>query len=202
MGWTSIHVPVEYKNGRHFINRKAVCDDIFTDKMVDFKNKKEIGKYEVLKSVVNGTTYYAAIKMTRFATETEPETSQVFAMVALTSCDIKEYFNFSYKDIDETCGPYKYQCPKYILDMLSPTDNEYANEWRKTCYENITHDKNSLGKLPTGTVIKYKRCDGKEITVYKHEAGYQFKRPFWMLIDNSGYVSAKYIPKDFEIIKK
>ena len=157
MGWTSIHAPVEYKNGIHVINRKEVCNKIFTDKMVDVTTKKVIGKYEVLKSAVNGTTYYAAVKATRFATETTPENSYVFAIIVLTSCNTKEYYNFSYKDMNESCGPNQYKCPKYILDMLSPTDNEYAKEWRETCYKNIAHDKSSLGKLPTGTVIKYKR---------------------------------------------
>ena len=134
--------------------------------------------------------------------ETEPEKYRVFAAVVLTRTDTKEYYNFYYKDMDETCGPYECNCPKYILDMLSPTNNEYANKWREACYKNLKRDKNSLGKLPTGTVIKYTRHDGKEITLYKHEAGYQFKRPFWMLIDNSGYIAARYIPKNFEIIKR
>jgi hypothetical protein len=203
MGWTSYHVPMEYKNGRHVVDRKAECDKLMNSDMVTWdESNKVIGKYEVLRSVTNGATYYAAVKKTKFATETEPETSVVFAAIILTSVNTKDYFNFAYKDMDETCGPCECKCPKYILDLLSPTDNEYANNWRAACYANNTHGKNALGKLPVGTVIKYKRHDGKEITVYKHRAAYQFKRPFWMLIDNSGYISAKYIPKDFEVIKK
>jgi hypothetical protein len=165
-------------------------------------HNKVIGKYEVLRSCMNGSTYYAAVKRTKFATETEPESSYVFAAIILTSTNTKDYFNFSYKDMDESMGPFECKCPKYILDLLSPTDNQFANEWREACRANNRHEKNALGKLPAGTVIKYKRYDGKEITVYKHEPAFQFKRPFWMLIDNSGYIPAKHIPKNFEVIKK
>ena len=58
--------------------------------------------------------------------------------------------------MDESCGPGQCDCPNSILDLLSPTDNEYANEWRKACYENIAKkkNKNCLSKLPVGTVIK------------------------------------------------
>ena len=31
--------------------------------------------------------------------------------------------------------PYHYECPKSILKLLTPTDNELANEWREKCYE-------------------------------------------------------------------
>ncbi len=37
---------------------------------------------------------------------------------------IKDYFNFSYNDMDESAGPSYYDCPKGILDMLTPTEYE------------------------------------------------------------------------------
>lgn len=157
MGWTSYHAQTKYKNGRYYIDRKEECDNIFNSNMVTWDDDhKVIGKYEVLKSSVVGSTYYAAIKKTKFATETTPEMSQVFAMICLTSIDMDDYHNFSYKDMDESMGPYKYDCPKGILDLLDPTDYEYAKEWRKQCYENIEAKKNpnALCKLPVGTVIK------------------------------------------------
>lgn len=42
-------------------------------------------------------------------------------------------FNFGYKDMDETMGPNISNCPLSILDLLTPTDNEWANKWRKEC---------------------------------------------------------------------
>ena len=97
------------------------------------------------------------LKKTQFETATTPEINHIFAVICLTSTDIQRYFNFGYKDMDESCGPYKYDCPKSILDLLDPTDNEWANNWRKTCYENYEkkHSSNSLSKLPIGSVIEW-----------------------------------------------
>ena len=79
MGWTSYHVAPIYKNGKQFIDRKAECDRLFNCSMVN-----NLGKYEVLKSSMVGSTYYAAVKITTFATETEPEKVDVFAGIVLT----------------------------------------------------------------------------------------------------------------------
>ena len=157
MGWTSYHA-THYKNGR--VDRKAECDAYFMEGL----NR---GHFNVLKSAMVGSTYYAAVSpLKRGGAEDEngkriyvdiPESERVvFGVVFLTSTDIKDYYNFAYKDMDETCGPYKYDCPKGILDLLTPTENEYANEWRRCCRENLAKKKNpnAFNKLPVGTVIK------------------------------------------------
>ena len=109
MGWTSYHASF-YKNGK--IDRKAECDSIMNCDMVGNK-----GRYEVLKSAMVGSTYYAAVKKTIFKTGTKPEKESVFGVVMLTSVNNKDYFNFSYKDMDESAGPGYYDCPKGILDL-------------------------------------------------------------------------------------
>lgn len=86
----------------------------------------------VLKSSMVGSVYYAAIQIKRNGI-----VESVFATTALTRSNMKEYFNFLYKDIDETMGPYDCKCPKGILDLLTPTDNEYANDWRERCRANF-----------------------------------------------------------------
>ena len=146
MGWTGCHA-THYKNRK--VDRKAECDAMFNCDMVDNK-----GKFEVLKSSMVGSTYYAAVKITEYA---EPERAKVVAVVCLTSTNSKDYFNFSYKDMDETENPFRYDCPKRNLDLLTPTENEYAIEWRKQCYENLKKKNNlkSLGKLPIGSVIQF-----------------------------------------------
>lgn len=73
MGWTSCHASF-YKNGK--IDRKAECDSIMNCDMAGDK-----GRYEVLKSAMVNSTYYAAIKKTIFKTENEPEKESVFGMV-------------------------------------------------------------------------------------------------------------------------
>ena len=142
MGWLEYRA-THYKNGK--VDRKAEMD-------ATYNWEDETHKAEVLKSSMVGGTYYAAVKSINKTNGFECVT----AAVCLTSTDSKHYYNFAYKDMDETMGPYKIDCPKGILDLLTPTENEYALEWRKACYENLAKKKNpnALNKLPVGTVIK------------------------------------------------
>lgn len=183
MGWTFYHVEPTYKNGKLFIDRKAECDGHFD------KNR-----CKVLKSAMVGSTYYAAVAVD----------NEVIAAVNLTRVDNKEYFNFGYKGMDESMGPFECNCPKGILDLLTPTDSEYANDWRKRCYENLKkkNSPNSLNNLPIGSVIRYNRYDGREIELVKCAAAYQFKRPWWKIVGENKYVSVKHIPSDYIVVKR
>lgn len=214
MGWTSYHA-THYKNGK--IDRKAECDAYFLEGL----NR---GFYEVLKSSMVGSTYYAAIKPLKKSggkdengkyiyVDIPKEEQYVFAVVFLTSTDSKDYFNFSYKDMDETCGPCYYDCPKGILDLLTPIESEWANKWRKACYENHEQKKknnaNSLSKLPVGSVIKVVMpCDtmlyktGDTVTLTK-AYGYGIKRPAWFS-PRARFTAGlmKLLDGHYEIIKK
>ena len=130
MGWTGIHA-TEYKNGR--IDRKAQMDKEFS-----------VHDYEVLKSTMRGAIYYAGVKHPK---------GHVFGLVCITNVNTKEYWNFHYKPMDESMLPYYYDCPKNILEMLSPTDSENANTWRERCYSRL--GKAKPGRLPVGTVIRF-----------------------------------------------
>ena len=118
MGWT-YYCATEFKNGK--IDRLAEC-------------RKEFGKNHdwatIIKDAMVGTTYYAAMKLTK--------TNEVFALIVLTAVDKTD---FGYKDMDETMQPFYYDCPANILDLLSPTKNELALEWRKNCRRNIANKK-------------------------------------------------------------
>lgn len=174
MGWTSYNAKF-YKNGR--VDRKAEIEN----------NVIKNDNLKVLKSSMIGSTYYGAIE--------HIESKEVFAVVILTSTNMKDYFNFSYKDMDETMGPGQCNCPKSILDLLTPTDNEYANEWRKRCYKNINKgkDKKALKNLPVGTRIKVTMpidttCfkQGDEVVLEK-TIGYGSKRSRWVVVDRNVY---------------
>lgn len=78
----------------------------------------------------------------------------VFAVVCFLHYAPKDYNNFGYKDMDETMGPYAYDCPEKILKLLTPTDNEYARNWREKCWLKI-NDKKSRPKVKVGDVIKF-----------------------------------------------
>lgn len=193
MGWTSYHAE-HYKKGT--IDRKKECDEYWEGGL----NR---GHFKVLKSAMVGSTYYAAVQILKEYVGKDNdnndiykdvENGQVFGIIFLTSVNMKDYHNFSYKPMDETMGPYQYNCPIGILKLLPETDNEYAKEWRRKCYEQ--HDKNknpdSLNKLPVGTVIKVimpfntKRCEeGQEVYLVKEDK--IGKRTKWFMKDSYIY---------------
>lgn len=39
--------------------------------------------------------------------------------------------------LSETMGPYSYDCPASILDLLGPPGNEYAAQWREQCRQRL-----------------------------------------------------------------
>lgn len=127
MGWTSYHV-----DGK--IDKKA-----------------EVAKNlscKVLKAVVKGNVWYGACEL---------EDGNVIGAVVLTSIDSKDWYNFAYKIVDETMGPCESECPDSILDLLSPTDHEWAIQWRQRCRD-YNARKKELSRLPFGTTIV---CRGK-----------------------------------------
>lgn len=192
MGWTSYNATHYNKNG---VDRKAECDSLFCG-----------GNLEILKSRMVGSTYYAAVKvLTKYNGEDEngkaiytplkEEEQHVFAAVVLTSVVNEDYFNFSYKDMDETECPYQYDCPESILKLLTPTESEYANKWREECTKRIERNKKyGLSKLPIGSKI---RCMGQILT--KCSPQYQFKTPFWLNLKTCRYTPKSRI-KEFEIV--
>ena len=103
MGWTGIDMYMATPK-----DRQRYLDDQF-----NYKDNR------VIKSTMRGTTYYAVINSPKYGN---------FAVVCLTKYSRGE---FAYKDMDETMGPYAYDFPVSWLKLLSPTDNKYANEWRK-----------------------------------------------------------------------
>lgn len=205
MGWTTYHAETKYSSSKGtYIDRKEECDKLFNCDMV--KDSKVIGKFEVKKSSVRGSTYYAAVKQTKFATDTEEESSKTFGMVVLTKTNIAEYDNFSYKEIDENMGPNKYGCPAIIINMLDETDNEYAKKWREKCLESqvATNWPTALRNLPVGTYIKFKApCDlklykeGEDVTVWKVRANVGSSQ--W--IDGQYRYSPKIIGDEYEIVR-
>ena len=79
---------------------------------------------EVLKAQKVNSTIYSAMH--------NRDTDEVWCMVTLTAMDKGE---FLYKSMSDECGPGVYDCPVDILDLLTDTDNEYANEWRQKAHK-------------------------------------------------------------------
>lgn len=171
MGWSGTWIG----RGKRSVNRKEMVEkDLNTE------------DYDILKSRMVGSTYYAAMK--------RKDNEQVFAVVVLTS--LKDGYFYT-KIMDESVGPCYYDCPESIMKLLTETEYEYAKNWRQLVEEK--RNKPDLNKLPIGTMIAWTTHDGKERKAYKHEAAYQFKRPFWMLVGERKYISKKYIPCNFTV---
>lgn len=94
------------------------------------------------------TEFYAAA-------EQRSNPGEVFALVVLKRSQ-PGYHNFGYKGMDETMGPGYHGAPAKILDLLTPTDSEWANQWRDKCRETIAHRAKGR-KVKAGTVVKFVR---------------------------------------------
>ena len=158
MGWTSQHANY-YKNGT--VDKLEECRDLLTC-------SSEKGFWKPIKMALVGSTVYAAVERVL------PNGDRyVYGEVILTKTNMRDYYDFSYKDMDETSGPYKTECPIAILNLLTPTDNENAKKWREDCYEyhrnkaNSKKDKNSLNNLPVGSVIEMPYWNGGTKTLTK-----------------------------------
>ena len=195
MGWTSYHANYYKNNGT--VDRKKEMDAYFMEGL-------NSGMFEVVKSAMVGSTYYAAVRKIQRNVKMDngeykrvdiPEAEQeTFGMVMLTKTDMKDYFNFYYKDISEDMGPYESKCPVSIIKLLSPTTNEYAMAWRQRCLDNAkTKD---VKNLPVGTIIEFENWDGTVIQLVKMNPAYQFKTAWWRYRDKNMYYQKKNIPWD------
>ena len=56
--------------------------------------------------------------------------------------------------MDETVGPVQQDCPARILDMLTPTEHAWANDWRTACRANLDR-KRATAQLADGTRLRF-----------------------------------------------
>lgn len=123
MGWLCYNSTELYSNGK--VNRKKEMDKIST-----WDSEHSSGR--VLKSTMYGRVYYAALEVTNDLSDYR----YVICSVCLT-CGKRRGdshgFNFGYKPMDERMGPAYYDCPDSILDLLTPTNDTEANDWRDIC---------------------------------------------------------------------
>lgn len=200
MGWTAYHATRELKNGCYVIDRKAECDRILTQNTDESQGQKK----EVLKSAMVGSVYYAAVKTTN-----EDGSYRIWAAVFLTSVNQRSYYNFLYKDQDETCGPADCCCPQSILNLLTETDSEFAKVWRENCwkYHDSKRNAQSLDKLPIGSKISFinqvsmpngVRPGDRIMLIKAVKPGKKRKTKYWT--DGKYKWSKSLIPAEFEVV--
>lgn len=128
MGWCFYHRDKGETNAEHF--------------------GKDWPSVEILADSTVKGVWYAACK--------KKDTGEVFAAVFLTKWVPNDHFNFGYKSMDETMGPGDTDAPAKVLDLLTPTDSEWANQWRAKCRETIAAKvaaKETKKKVTKDTVI-------------------------------------------------
>jgi len=192
MGWIWYKAK-HYKNGK--VDRKKEMDSYFNEHLT------------LLKSSMVGSVYYAAVKVNT--------TEEVFGFVASTATKARDVYNFGYKDLDETCGPYQSKCPVSILNLLTPTDSQWANEWRQRCrdYAKAKADErrspNIFSKLPIGTkVIWTVPCDnpfclneGEKLELEKAKS-FGRVRSYWLCRAQCLRIYPKHVnARDYEVVK-
>ena len=88
---------------------------------------------KVLRSaLVRMRTYYAAVEV--LAEGREREVWDCVCLVKYNPRDCEGYI-FGYKSMEEGMGPCETECPVAILELLTPTSNDYALKWRSACRE-------------------------------------------------------------------
>jgi hypothetical protein len=116
MGWTYTHKP------------KGQTIETF------FKERWENGHFKILKVK---TYFRREVYLLCEITPKDGAPKYTFAAMCLINfCPRDPEYNFGYKDMDQSCGPQYYNCPDEILDDITPTDSEYANNWFASCRAN------------------------------------------------------------------
>jgi len=148
----------------------------------------------VVDITTSGNVVYAAV---HYRSSKE---NYIHAAVVLTA-NRNDWFNFGYKAMSEDMWPGYTDCPKHILDKLTPTNNEYALEWRKAC-EDKRKRKNALARLKEGTRIM---SGGKPLRLVTMSVRRKPKK-YW-LIEEDGAITYTYVKqswilqKGWEVIK-
>jgi LAS superfamily LD-carboxypeptidase LdcB len=144
MGWTTTNKPYKMK----------IIDFIEQELFSNIEDKK---KYEIIDRASSKKAVFFAVK--------NKQTGKVSAEIILVNFKPKGgFYNISYKEMSENCGPY-YPCmKKSLLKKLTETDSEYAKEWRKKSYDEI--EKKSKLKAKINDIVKvqgtYRLPNGKK----------------------------------------
>lgn len=108
-------------------------------------------RYTVLASGYKAPCFYAAVERVHKKTGERI----VWAAVIKITHGRGDY-GFCYKDMSEDMGPYYYDCPAKVLDLLTPTESEYAKAWRAKCRERLKHAAEVRArKIEAGSVLVY-----------------------------------------------
>lgn len=130
--------------------------------------------------------FYAAVENGEDAAY---EPGRVWALVVLMHWSRADYFNFTYKDMSETMGPGEDTCPAKILDLLSPTDSEWANQWRERCRTNAAR-REAARQVKHGDVVRFAQpiTFANDCSASRFRFNVDGRRRYWTALpDDSDY---------------
>jgi hypothetical protein len=123
MGWT-------------FFNASGKPSEILTREFTQVPSEKYPSEFKVLDQSMRGRVWYGVIE------STNPEgIKRVYGMICLWTLRRGE---FGYKELGEDMGPYYYDAPLRIvnlLDELSPKPLGFALKWRESVRAYHAHQK-------------------------------------------------------------
>ena len=152
MGWTYTYKSENVKAVDFIRNMSGVLEwrtDAFESSVIDSAQVGNVLYFAVEHKFPN------AVSFTHNRKTYKAGDREVFAVIVLTRKDRDPDYNFGYKDMDEGMHPFYYDCPKRILDKLTPTDDKQANAWREACSRKAERSR-SLNSLKTGDMIYFK----------------------------------------------
>ena len=102
-------------------------------------------------AMVGWTEAYIAYEVTN-----NDGTKNVIGIACLINfCPNDPYCNFGYKAMEETMGPSISNCPRRILEKLTPTTHKWAIEWRERCWQKVRQREAKRGLLKDGDLIRF-----------------------------------------------
>jgi hypothetical protein len=135
MGWTSVH------------REPGMTDRAFFERVLPGTLTRE---GEILDSTTIRGVFYAAVRQRPTAQYRPGETWCAVIFMQRTG----GRHNCRYKELADTSHPGEFDCPPRILDLLSPTDSESANEWRQRCREQAARMA-AAAAVKAGVVIRF-----------------------------------------------
>lgn len=162
----------------------------------------------VVKSVIVGTVYYAAVKVEEFETilkdnRTKKKKTQIIAVVGKVYKRKSDEFDYFVEFLEESQYPQYFDCPECILNLLTETDDKWALQWRFRCRETLMFKYNtpSLKDLPYGSIIQVPLKDGGFVKLKKMPPNNQFKTYWWLDESTNCYCSKRRLGINYEIIR-
>lgn len=191
MGWTFMERPRDVKT--YFREQLTWGGDHSTNRCLDVALTLNVA--------------YAAVE-TR---SNETGEREVWAAVILIKyVKARDGLEFGYKDMSESMGPVESACPARILDLLTPTDSENANEWRRRCRATL-EQRGKARSLKSGSMIEFEApvrfdddFEGKRFTIEMVPRGWRGRRQKVLRGENGGLYRVRGLSRrtDWRVIQE